>query len=186
MPRKMILWGLSLFQLLIIAGMLVKALYPLMVGQEVMLKIVAQDPRDIFRGNYVALNYDFSSLDLDSIPHNLPDSSEWYFGDQLYVELKEGENYYQTAGLWTEPPVSGNIYLKAIVQYRFSPRHSYRFINLGCGIETYFTDPENAKYLEEVIRDIPREGQPNQPLYRVAVAVSESGDARIKRLILTD
>ena len=57
-----------IFQILLIIAMLAYALMPLYLGKEVKVRVNLYDPRDLFRGNYVSLSYDFfqicSSLNL--------------------------------------------------------------------------------------------------------------------------
>ena len=42
--------------------MLAYVLMPLYLGKEIKVRVNLYDPRDIFRGNYVSLSYDFSNL----------------------------------------------------------------------------------------------------------------------------
>ena len=46
-----------LLQLAVLGGLFVYSQYPLWVGTEVRLATVPVDPRDLFRGQYVRLNY---------------------------------------------------------------------------------------------------------------------------------
>ena len=49
-----------LLQLAVLGGLFVYSQYPLWVGTEVRLATVPVDPRDLFRGQYVRLNYALS------------------------------------------------------------------------------------------------------------------------------
>ena len=51
-----------IFQILLIIAMLAYALMPLYLGKEVKVRVKLYDPRDLFRGNYVSLSYDFSDF----------------------------------------------------------------------------------------------------------------------------
>ena len=51
-----------IFQILLIIAMLAYALMPLYLGKEIKVRVNLYDPRDLFRGNYVSLSYDFSNL----------------------------------------------------------------------------------------------------------------------------
>jgi len=51
-----------IFQILLIIAMLAYALMPLYLGKEVKVRVNLYDPRDLFRGNYVSLSYDFSDF----------------------------------------------------------------------------------------------------------------------------
>lgn len=181
MNKKGILIGLVIFQVLIIAGILLKAMLPLLIGQEIELRVVARDPRDVFRGNYVALNYEFNQISLDSIPHDIPPEAEFNYGDELYVELKKSDSFYAPSGVWMSPPENGSPFLKAIVQYPFrNIEGQYPFLHLQAGIESYFTDPKTARAVEEDLRD--QIFDENTPPISATVMVTAGGEARIKRI----
>ena len=90
--KVFILLGAVLFQLVIIAGMIGKSLYPLVTGTEVRLKTEPRDPRDLLRGDYVVLNYQFSNIRLKPShergnveyfrgKHDLVANDVFFFGD---------------------------------------------------------------------------------------------------------
>lgn len=135
---KMALIAALVFQLAIMAGVVVKGFYPLWVGEEIRLKTQPVDPRDLFRGNYARLNYAFSNLDN---PDFLP-------GDVIYLPLtREGD-------LWTagEPdhhkPAEG-LFLRG----RVSSRPWRGGSRLIFGIEALFAPKEKALALERQLRD---------------------------------
>lgn len=178
MRNKNLLPALIGFQLLIILGMLGKAMYPLLTGRAVELAVVAYDPRDIFRGNYVALTYDFNAIDLSRVPNDIPEDYACNYGDEFYVELKPEGDLYKTAGVWRSPPKSGAPFIKTIAGHNF---FSSGTLWLNGGIETYFTDPESARELEDYIRQIPADTSA-VPLVTVTVKVTSGGAARIQKL----
>src|ERR671921_157628 len=48
--------------LLILVAMIGLRALPLVTGQTVLVRVVPIDPRDLFRGDYVTLSYDFSRV----------------------------------------------------------------------------------------------------------------------------
>src|SRR4051812_430578 len=54
-------------QLLILLGMIALRVVPLITGQTVLVRVVPVDPRDLFRGDYVTLSYDFSRIQPDRV-----------------------------------------------------------------------------------------------------------------------
>lgn len=177
MNKKIVLLGLAIFQVLIIAGMLAKAMLPLLTGQEIELQVDFRDPRALFRGNYVALNYRFNRVNLDKLPNDIPPDVKYHYGDQLYLTLKKTGQFYTAAGLWQSPPKDGEIFLRGIVRHRVYPNQ--RVISLNYGIESYFTDPAQAKTMEAQL------GHPvaaDSAKMIVSVVVDKSGNARIKRV----
>ncbi len=49
-------------QLVILVAMIALRAIPLVTGQTVLVKVAPVDPRDLFRGDYVILSYDFSRV----------------------------------------------------------------------------------------------------------------------------
>jgi len=169
--RKIFLLAMMLFQLTVIAGMIAKSMLPLVNGREVQLRVLARDPRDIFRGNYVTLSYDFSDLNLDSIPNDLEPSHGYRFGDEIFIELEpDGENF-KTAGIRTKQP-SGGIFLRGMIKMHYNST-----VSLGAGIESYFTDLAKA---QEVEQHLVRDNAWGEVVARIMIA--PGGEARIRSL----
>ena len=161
MKNKSLIYLVVLFQVLVLAGMFVKAFYPILVGTPIKLKVLPIDPRDLFRGNYVNLNYDFSRIDLDSTPNDLDSItlSKLTYGDELFVELAldSTNEFYETVGVWkdkTKKTNASNALLKATRrQNTFNPwGNENKTILITAGIESYFTSKENALSLENKMR----------------------------------
>ena len=76
---------------LLLCGLILAMVYQraeiLRNGQEVRLEIVPVDPRDLFRGDYVILDYQISSVDL---PKDA--TSEFKRGQKVFVTLRPDEN----------------------------------------------------------------------------------------------
>jgi len=69
--RPLLLIGAAA-QIVVLAGMIGLHSLPLLRGKTVLLRVQPVDPRDIFRGDYVTLSYEFSRLPAHAIP-DLPD-----------------------------------------------------------------------------------------------------------------
>lgn len=64
--KRLLLLGLTLticLQLMVLTTEFVSSVWPLWFGKPILLKTVPVDPRSLFRGNYVLLNYEISVLD---------------------------------------------------------------------------------------------------------------------------
>ena len=144
-----------IFQLILLSGMVLKAYYPLWSGDEVIFKVIARDPRDIFRGHFVALNYDYSNLDLSKVHCDLPYDQKFEFGDIFYLELSKEKKYHVVKKICLNPQDDSKLYMKVYNQRSFtrdrpSKKKSYdQFIEVKAGIEEYFTTKEEALYIEE-------------------------------------
>jgi|GEM_PF-1393308 len=170
MTKKTLLLALIAFQCLILVGMFAKAFYPQVVGQKIRLHVIPRDPRDMLRGDYVDLGYTFSDLNYDTLPNDIDSTKTYRFGDDLYLELKKVGEFYEPAGLWQHPP-AGKVFLHVTPEYAYN-----RTMTLKAGIESYFTNSENAKALENAASWINQDSL----LVSVSVWVTNGGAARIE------
>ena len=60
--RRIFLFAGVGLQLVVLIGMIVFKAMPLWTGEPILLRVVPVDPRDMFRGDYVAISYDFSRI----------------------------------------------------------------------------------------------------------------------------
>ena len=95
---------------------------PLLTGKTVILKTQPVDPFDMFRGQYLTINYEISRI-------NLADAKE---GDNIYVSLKEGDDkIWHSTNISLSKPDSG-IFIKG------KAKQSWRGLAVEYGIEQYF------------------------------------------------
>ncbi len=163
-------------QLIILVGMFVKAFYPLYLGKEILLKVEARDPRDIFRGNYAELNYNFNRIDLDSIKNDIDSLTlaKTRFGDKFYLELEQKGKYFQPIAVWKEKPNTNRIFMRILA----SGETYGRILYVKGGIEQYFTSTENALKLEKLSSFANRDSV----VVEVAVKVAFDGASRIAQI----
>jgi uncharacterized membrane-anchored protein len=139
--------GIAGVQVAILLLMIVLDGLPLVLGERIKLNVVPVDPRDLFRGDYVVLNYDFTRVEPRQIEGlALPENNwDWYSdvsGRDVYVSLKHEGDHAEVAGISVNRPVGGN-YLRGRLQ---SP---YR---IDCGIEAYYVQEGEGRRLENLIR----------------------------------
>lgn len=139
--------GLYLFillQTLILLGLAGSAYATNWFGQEIKLRTVPVDPRDIFYGDYVTLSYSMSRLDasLWQGTGGLPES-----GDPVYTRLVPKGEFYEPAAAYPErvDVDSGEILLKGRVLYAWE-----REINVTYGLERYYVPENTGKELEDI------------------------------------
>lgn len=126
-------------QMLTLSVEYLSSVWPLWFGTPVILKTAPVDPRSLFRGNYVRLNYDISSIN-KNLTHE-----HFKFGEVGYATLKEEEGVFIATGLYREKPSSG-VYIRGRIT---SVGNSYR---LKYGIEAYFMPKEKALKAEQSLR----------------------------------
>jgi uncharacterized membrane-anchored protein len=120
MNQKKILYLTIVFWLLIFSGFILYKEYTLRTGTEILLKTEPVDPRDLFRGDYVTLNYEISTLDLDEIP---AEDSDFNYNDRIYLALELKDGYGVPKKIYKNPP-DNELYIKGTVKellYEWEP-----------------------------------------------------------------
>jgi uncharacterized membrane-anchored protein len=138
-------------------------------GREITLPIVPVDPRDLFRGEYVRLGYDIST-----VPAMLLIGPKPARNAPFYVTIAKNPQ-----GGWTPVRVTAampsendpdRVVLKARSRLPFPTSTVVRY-----GIESYFVPEGQGKRLEDLARD---------KRMAARVAVDKRGNAAIKGLII--
>jgi uncharacterized membrane-anchored protein len=104
---------LVILQILILAGMIGYRYYWLATGEEVVLRVSPVDPRDLFRGDYVRLAYEISSLDLDQ----LSVKEDFRPKEKIYVILEKGSDGTWKASGAAKTPPSGKKFIQGLVEF---------------------------------------------------------------------
>lgn len=138
----------------IISSLALYLSWPLLTGKIVILATRPVDPFDLFRGQYIVINYEIGSI------RSVDGAGE---GNSVYVMLKEDENKiwrYQSASL--SQPDNG-IFIKGTIRSINGDNMIVEY-----GIEQFFFE-RHAEF-------------PQQDL-TVEAKISSSGQARISRLL---
>ena len=150
-------------QLAVPLGMAGLAEADLAFGREIRLKAEPVDPLDVFRGNYVILRYEISTL---------PVLAEVRRGEKVCARLDEAGGEWRAS--YADPGRPSGTVICGRARSDAAPGDS---VGIEYGIETYYANAERAREIE---RSIGR-GQ----LY-VVVDVDDDGSARIERLEVQD
>ncbi|NWG46654.1 MAG: GDYXXLXY domain-containing protein [Alphaproteobacteria bacterium] len=173
----------------VLGAMIAGKMHTLRTGTELILDTAPVDPRDIFRGDYVILNYTLSLVPA----HLLTDPEGVNSGDTLYVTVERTAEGSAGAVLGLSetlpPPAPDRVTLKGVVDgirqtalevdatgAVLSEREAMRF-QMVYGIESYFV-PEGEGGALEALRNA------GIGALRVLVAVDAEGTAAIKALIV--
>ena len=148
--------GVQLALPLTLAGL---AAADLAFGQEIRLRAQPVDPLDVFRGNYVVLRYEITTL---------PVLGEVRRGETLCARLEESDGAWRAS--YADPGRPSGTVICGRARGDASPGESVR---IEYGIETYYASAERARELESSIA--------RGRLY-VVVDLDDDGSARIKRL----
>lgn len=140
------------------------------------------DPRSLFRGDYVRLNYEINELQLDK----LSGDQSFKRNDTIYVVLQKQNLYWQAKAVFLEKPGSQNIHQVFILGVVRSVSNSKWDVNLkshietvsidvSYGIENYFVPEGEGLKLER-----PKPGDK----VTLEIALDDNGHAAIKSLLL--
>jgi len=137
-----------ILQLIVLAYMSGEREYILRNGKVIHLRTAPIDPRDMFRGDYVRLNYEISRIPVNHI-RGVDSVGELKKGDKIYVSLQEAPNgLYELAKAGLEKPATG-IYLAGRLPY---PNRTLRASNpiwINYGIEAYFVEQGRGRAIEK-------------------------------------
>jgi uncharacterized membrane-anchored protein len=90
--KLLIIVGIQFLVLLSVIGF---KQYTTWTGEIVLLKTTPIDPRDLLRGDFVAVEYQISTIDLDKVAQD--DAYGGPYGGTVYVELQRGDDGYWDA-----------------------------------------------------------------------------------------
>lgn len=167
--RTSILMLTAISQVGLLGGMILIESLPLMIGERIVVKVTPVDPRDLFRGDYVILNYDFnrmSVLELQTWATHW-DGSKSHAGEPVYVTLEQdgdGVHWSGTAASLKKPV--GKKFLLGRVSSDYSQP-------LQFGIEAYYVQEGQGKVLETLR---------NSNQLSAEIAVAPWGKAKLVRV----
>jgi uncharacterized membrane-anchored protein len=143
--------------------------YTYSLGEGILLKTVPVDPRDLFRGDYVNLRYEITTIDITHTLH----TSNFTAGDDIYTVLSKEEKFWFITKVGDYKPAlqSNEVCMKGKVTSSYGNQ-----LRVEYGIESYFVPEDKG-------RDIEREIGNN---ISVMVAVDSNCRAIIKELYIND
>jgi len=156
-------------------GMVAVKQVTLITGTPVLLKTEPVDPRSLFRGDYVQLNYAISTLDYAA----LDGDDGFRRHDDVYVVLRRGPAYWEPVSIHREMPVHepGTVVIRGEVEYTgaWIADANRDGIRVRYGIESYFVPEGEGREIE-----LPR----NSGHVAILVAVDDDGAAAIKAVLV--
>ena len=149
--RRLIIAGIlaATMQTGILASMIREGSAILAEGQPVTLRTMPVDPRDLLRGDYVVLNYEFSSLDSTLVMGDWPASGT---DAVLYVALTpDGDGIWHPASASFSPvtPGEGLVVLRSAPFRLDQTPERPASIRAEYGLERYYVPEGQGKELEK-------------------------------------
>ena len=158
--RRIALLAVVCVQLALPLGLAGLAAADLAFGEQIRLKAQPVDPLDIFRGNYVVLVYEISTL---------PVQHDVRRGETLCAPLFQDSGVWRASYALPERPASGT----SICGRARTDARGGEQVGVEYGIETYYASADRAREIEASIG--------RGRLY-VVVDLDDDGSARIERL----
>lgn len=151
-------------------------------GTEIRLRSVPVDPRDLFRGDYVVLSYPISTVEADAAG-----KAEFERGERVYVSLgRDEQGFARATGVSRDWPKAGdgvvviagrvtaNSACATMADGSFDCSGRRNRLRIAYGLESYFVPQGEGKAIETT----------DKARIEVVAAVSSSGEAAIKRLLI--
>jgi len=134
-------------QILFLSGMVAYHNVKLSGAKRVILKTVPYDPMSMFRGRYVNLRYEISSLPRKLLKDATVEDIKG--GEDLFVKLKkEGDIWVADSVYKKRPDDKSGVYIRGRLRdYWFS--RSGDKLSLEYGIEAYFLNEDSAKEVDK-------------------------------------
>jgi uncharacterized membrane-anchored protein len=134
-------------QVVVLVGMIGLHSLPLLRGKTVLLQVRPVDPRDVFRGDYVTLTYEFSRLPVNAIPglpHDNVNESGRLQGRTVYLQLiAEADGIRYRGGAYSLTPPAEGLFLRGTLT---------GWNQIDFGIDRYFLQEGTGHKYEEAIR----------------------------------
>jgi len=156
--KKKLFIGIGIFWLVILVGFIGVKEYTLKTGTEVLLKLRPVDPRDLFRGDYVILRYDISTVSVNNSDQFRVDDTVY-----TYLNLISGAAHYQSL---SKVPRNG-LFIKGKVNWVGSST-----VGVTYGIESYFVPEGEGRVIER-----------DRSEMFAKVVIDKSGKAVIKSIV---
>jgi uncharacterized membrane-anchored protein len=166
--ERLVLLAAAAFQAIFLVAMISLRVTPLLAGDTVFVRVVPVDPRDLFRGDYVILGYDFSRVPpagIEGLEESYGQDKQQWLGLSVYVTLapEPDGKHWRAEKFSISQPTSGK-YLRGRIT---GPAR------LEFGIEAYYLQEGQGFKYEEAMRD-----------HRLAaeIAVTADGHAALRGL----
>ena len=154
-----LIFAAAVFQILAVIAMLAYAYAPIYFGKEILLQTTLYDPRDMFRGNYVDLSYEFSNVS------GKRDEKRGARDDKIYAVLKQDKDGRYKFDKYSFERPNGGMFLAGRVDYNTA----------NFGIEAFFMPPKKAQQMERDMMEFNA---------TAVISVMDNGKARIKDIVL--
>jgi len=146
--RKILIILAVVFQVAVLAFMAAKREFILRNGEIVYLRTAPIDPRDMFRGDYVRLQYEISTVAAAKMKMPLPDPQSRQ-EMILYAVLGRDENGLGTLQYLTDKKPEAGLFIKGRTTNDWRFRRGAGSVSVKYGIEAYFVQQGKGHAIEK-------------------------------------
>lgn len=143
------------FQLTILGVMVFNNYLIILQGEKILLRVEPVDPRSIFQGDYVILNYTINALNIQDIENDL-DIENIREHQPVYLALVfRNQNWEPAFITQDEDNVQGQLYLKGTVLFLSydSDHYTPNILHADWGIEQFFVPEGQGREIENKIQE---------------------------------
>ncbi len=169
--QKILLPVLVAAQIIVLIFMIAKQENIIKTGDRVILKCMPVDPRSLFSGDYVILNYTISSIEPGAV--HIYGDGNFNQHDYVFVGLEKN----QESGIYQAVALSKNIddlnkNYSTVIKGRV--KNSFNRINISYGVESYFVPQGEGLAIEKDMENV-----------TVEVSVTKKGESAITKLFMS-
>ena len=172
MIRALRIGVIVLIQAAVLLFMVYDRAQTLETGTQVFLKTRPVDPRSLFRGYYVDLDYEIGRLTIA----DLEGDGQFERHQPIFVTLETRGDHWGATGIYTTHPrvIGAQVVIKGTVDWVTDET-----VSIGYGIDSYFIPEGDGQEIEALLRTDP-------DAVRVGVAINDTGKAVIRGLQVDD
>lgn len=165
--------GLAIVQLFVPCQMIVSKEIVLKEGKKFKFKTRPIDPNDPFRGKYITLRYEESTV--------ITKDTTWTRGDDVYVKLKDSLGYAKIDEISKQEFADTDDYVKASVNWYYPHDEKLSF---NFDFDRYYMDENKAYDAELAHIEVLRDSVPDNDTY--AVVYVKEGKAVLADVMINE
>lgn len=174
--RKLLIILAVMLQVLVLVYMAAEREWIVQTGKTIFLRTAPVDPRDLFRGDYVRLNYEISSVPVSQTKGTVKKEAGAR-GRKVYAVLKEGRRGLADLDYVTDERPKTGLFIRGRQESRWIPTGvGNAAVQVRYGIESYYVQQGAGREIEQGRSG----GSGIQVPLEIEVALGSSGTAVIK------
>ena len=170
-PTKILIFLAILFQILLLFSILVYKEMNIRRGVKIIVRTVPVDPRSLFRGDYINLNYEFSRIHLNKVKS---EGSHFSKGQKVFVKLSKVDGDWKAVQI-SAKPIKNIGEDEVMIRGSVNRWPSKNYINVVYGIESYFVPEGKGRYVEKKIFD---------KRVKVELSINKKGVASVLKIFI--